>query len=168
MSWGPAFASNPPQRPLFFDPLHGSIGGVHLRDPMSKVVRLLGRPDRIVRLEGGTPISFWLKGKGLCTAWAQAYPANAHSSRVVVFSYRGPVRTEKGDRLGTSVKDVRRHWRLGWQYLAHVIGGQGPNYGRVAGFGSATFGFDGRNRLGGVSIQTSTQIWQPIVTPPCS
>ena len=161
-----ASASTPPTSPLPFDPLTGSIGGMRLHDPMSKLIKLLGPPDRIIPLPGGPPISFWLTGKALCTAWAQAYPENAHSG-LVSFWYRGPVVTKRGDRLRTPASVVRKHWRGSWQYLAHVSGGQGPNYGHIGHFGSATFGFDGRKRLAGVSIQTSEQIWQPIIMPPC-
>jgi hypothetical protein len=62
---------------------------------------------------------------------------------------------------------VRKHWVRSWQYLADVSGGPGPNYAHLARFGSATFGFDGHNRVGGVSIRTDHQSWQPIVMPPC-
>jgi hypothetical protein len=160
-------ASAPPKSPLLFDPLEGSIGGVRLRESMSKLVQLFGPPDRIVHLAGGGPISFWLKGKALCTAWAEAYPETPQSHGVVSLWYRGPVRTRRGDRLGTPSSIVRKHWRGSWQYLAHVMGGQGPNYGHIGRFGSATFGFDGRKRLAGVGIQTSEQIWQPIIMPAC-
>jgi hypothetical protein len=158
-------ASGPPKRSLVFDPIGGSLGGVHINDPMTKLVGLLGRPDRVVRLDG-TPISLWLRGKALCTMWAQASPQDAHSKLVVYIAYRGPLSTSRGDRLGTPLAEVRRHWRSGWQ-LVDVTGGQGPNYGRVTHFGSAAFGFDRKRRLGGVSLQTSEQTWQPIVMPPC-
>lgn len=159
-----ASASSPPRTPLRFDPLTGSIGGVHLREPMSKVIHLLGPPDRIVRLSG-VPLSFWLRGKSLCTGWALAYPENAHSKGVVTFVYLGPVRTSRGDRSGTPVSVVRKHWRGSWQYLPHLTGSDGSNYGHIGRFGSATFGFDAHKRLDGVSIQTSEQIWQVVGTP---
>jgi hypothetical protein len=102
--------------------------------------------------------------KGL-TSLARRSALLAH--RLVSFWYRGPVASRRGDRLETPASVVRKHWKGKWQYLPRVFGAQGANYGHIARFGSATFGFDRRDRLAGVSIQSSEQIWQPIVMPAC-
>jgi hypothetical protein len=156
---GGAAASRPPARPLLFDPGHGSLGGVGLGDPVAKLERALGKPDRVVRLSGA-PVYLWLRSDDLCTAWAQA---STRSGALVVISYRGPVGSTRGDRNGTRLATVRRHWPRGWQLVRHVVGGRGPNYGRVSGDRSATFGFDEHGRLAGVALRASAQIWQPIV-----
>jgi hypothetical protein len=162
-----AAASSPPKSALLFDPLAGSIGGVSVHDPMSKLVRLLGAPDRVVRLPSGLPVSFWLRGKALCTAWAEAYPYDSRTRQLARLWYRGPLASRRGDRLGTPVSVVRKRWRGSWQYISVISGAPGSNYGHIARFGSATFGFDDQGRLAGAAIDGSQQIWQPIVMPPC-
>jgi hypothetical protein len=161
-----ATASSPPKRTLVFDPVQGSIGGVHPGDPMSKLTALIGHPDRIVQLSSQTRVSVWVgSGKPLCSAWAIAAPSARDRSRVSDFSYRGPVKSTRGDRIGTPLSVVRGHWRPGWNYVSrgNVGGSQGPNYGRLNGRGSAAFGFDAHNRLAGVAVRGSSQYWQPIV-----
>jgi hypothetical protein len=74
----------------------------------------------------------------LCTAWAEAYPGDPASSGLGVFSYVGPVITRRGDRLGTPLNAVRKHWVRSWQYLADVSGGPGPNYAHLARTASAS------------------------------
>jgi hypothetical protein len=158
-------ASSPPKRTFLFDPIHGSIGGVGPGDRMSKLTALIGNPDRIVNL-GHTRVSVWVRaGQPLCSAWAVAAPSAANRSRVSDFSYRGAIRTNRGDGIGTRLSTVRAHWRTGWHYVSKgdVGGSRGPNYGRLNGRGSAAFGFDEHNRLAGVAVRGSTQYWQPIV-----
>ena len=107
----------------------------------------------------------WLRTpRKACTAWAEALADGAHRARIGDLVYRGAISTAKGDRLGTPLSIVRRHWP-GWKLVARgaVGGSQGPNYGHTTRYGSVAFGFDARNRLAGVAVRASAQYWQPIV-----
>lgn len=161
---GAASASAPPARTLRFDPVRGTIGGVGPRDLLTRLPRLFGAPDSRVN-PGGGPVWLWLRvARKPCTAWAEALADGAHRARIGDLVYRGPVVTAKGDRLGTPLRVVRRHWP-GWRLVrrSDVGGSQGPNYGHETRFGSVAFGFDARNRLAGVAVRGSSQYWQPIV-----
>ena len=109
-------------------------------------------------------MSFWLRRRGAdCSAWAVAYPRSRGSQALADLTYRGPLRTARGDHLGTPLRTVRTHWQKGWKYVPKgVTRAQGPNYGHVTPWGSAAFGFDAKNRLGGISLRISEQTWQPI------
>jgi hypothetical protein len=163
-----AAASAPPAHPLAFDPGRGSLAGVRLGDPMAKLVRVLGPADTTVRLADGTPVSLWLRDERLCSVWAEAAARSRHSSAIVSVTYLGPVASPRGDRTGTPLATVRRHWKTGWHLVAEVIGARGPNYGRLLRDASVAFGFDEHRLLAGVALRASAQIWQPIVFPRCS
>jgi hypothetical protein len=159
-----ASASTPPRRALVFDPVRGSIGGVHPGDRMTVVKQLLGEPDRRVD-PGGGPVWIWLRHPSdECTVWAEAAADGAHPTRIGDFVYRGAISTAKGDRLGTALRVVKRHWP-GWRVLSKgaVGGSQGPNYGRITSWGSVAFGFDTSDTVGGVAVRGSTEYWQPVV-----
>jgi hypothetical protein len=159
-----ARASTPPTRALTFDPVRGSIGGVHPEDRMTALKQVFGAPD--VRLDpGGGPVWVWLRDpSNKCSVWAEAAADGVRRGRIGDLVYRGAISTSKGDRPGTALRVVRRHWP-GWRLVseAAVGGSQGPNYGRVTPWGSVAFGFDKRNTLAGVAVRASTQYWQPIV-----
>jgi hypothetical protein len=157
-----ASASSPPAQALTFDPVRGSVGGVRPGDPMSKLKPVFGAPDWKVD-PGGGPVWIWRKSPtGMCSVWGQALAQGGRPGRIGDLVYRGPIATSKGDRLGTSLRVVMRHWP-GWKLLSQVAGAQGPNYGRVTRWGSVAFGFDKKKRLAGVAVRASTQYWQPIV-----
>jgi hypothetical protein len=159
-----ASASTPPARELKFDPVRGSVGGVRPADRMAALKTLLGNPDWHVD-PGGGPVWIWLRNPAnKCTVWAEALADGAHAERIGDLVYRGAFVTSKGDRLGTPLRVVKRHWP-GWKLVsAGAVGGsQGPNYGHVTRWGSVAFGFDKRKRLAGVAVRGSTQYWQPIV-----
>jgi hypothetical protein len=161
---GVASASKPPARVLRFDPLHGTIGGFGPGDRLSGLPRVFGAPDLRVN-PGGGPVWLWLRvANKACSDWAEALADGAHRTRIGDLVYRGAIVTAKGDRLGTPLRVVRRHWP-GWKLVsrAGVGGSQGPNYGHATRFGSVAFGFDAHNRLAGVAVRGSAQYWQPIV-----
>ena len=134
---------------------------------MSKVVRLLGGAREDHSLVERDPGFVPAQGQGFVHSLGGGYRVAEQPRGLARLWYRGPLASERGDRLGTPAPVVRKRWRGSWQYFPHVIGAQGPNYGHAARFGSATFGFDGRSRLAGVAIDASQQIWQPVIMPAC-
>jgi hypothetical protein len=130
---------------------------------MSKLRGLFGKPDWQIP-SGDGPILLWGTDPAkTCSVWAEAVPDGAHRGFIGDVVYRGPIVTRKGDRLGTPLGVVRRHWP-GWRLVsaAAVGGSRGPNYGRITRWGSVAFGFDEKKRLAGVAVRASTQFWQPI------
>lgn len=158
-------ASTAPRHALAFDPLRGSIGGVHPGDPLTKLTAVLGKPD--LRFNpGGGPVWIWLRvPANKCSIRAEALADGAHPTRIGDLVYRGALVTSKGDRIGTALSVVKRHWPK-WKLVSVAGGTQGPNYGRITSWGSVAFGFDPKRRLTGVAVRGSTQYWQPIV-PTC-
>jgi hypothetical protein len=153
-------ASTPPKHALTFDPVRGSIGGVRPGDRLTKLDAVLGAPDKRLN-PGGGPVWLWLHTPSkLCTTWGEALADGAHRGRIGDLVYRGAILTSKGDRLGTPLRVVKRHWPR-WKLVS--VAGQGPNYGRITSWGSVAFGFDKQKRLTGVAVRGSTQYWQPIV-----
>lgn len=157
-----ASASTPPKHALTFDPVHGSVGGVHPGDRMAKLTSVLGEPDQ--RFDpGGGPVWIWLRDpSNRCGVWAEALADGAHPARIGDLVYRGALSTSKGDRLGTALRVVKRHWPT-WKLVSVAGGAQGPNYGRITSWGSVAFGFDRQKSLTGVAVRGSTQYWQPVV-----
>jgi hypothetical protein len=101
-------ASAPPAKPLLVNLTTGHVGSAGAGEPAFAITRVWGVADLTANGTSGNSSSMiWLAGG---TAWAVATfddPAQEHASGLF---YRGPFRTARNDRNGTSLTLVLKHW----------------------------------------------------------
>lgn len=127
-------------RPLSLDVTTPSLGKLRLGQPASAYERLFGDPDDVQMLPTG-PIMSWYTKAGLKVAVAFTDSSEQSASSIY---YAAPLRTTKGDQIGTPLATFLKHWPNAekadtwWSRSYHVA--------------SVWFHFSAKNRLYAVEL----------------
>jgi hypothetical protein len=127
------------RRPPLLDLNTPKLGKLRLGQPATAYMRSLGAPDDVQWLPGGPIMSWYSKAGRTAVSFADATEKAATSIYLET-----PLRTGKGDRIGTPLKTFLKHWPNAekadtwWSRSYHV--------------GKVWFHFNTKNRLYAVEL----------------
>jgi hypothetical protein len=150
-----ASASVPPAKPLVIDPQRQTVGSMRIGDPAVKFAFGWAPPDfGSPSLGTVIPESYQLWRNPPALPWAVVTFSADDQQHATAILYRGPFRTTKGDRNGTPLATVMKHWPSHGPLEAYLSSPTSPpRYQRLKA-GSAYFFFNPRGRL--IAIQVGT------------
>ncbi|HET7043849.1 MAG TPA: hypothetical protein VFI37_03285 [Gaiellaceae bacterium] len=132
----------------------GTIGGLRPGQPLLKFSFAWGPADRAMQAPPGGPAAFAIwEGRTQLNRAVVTFADPAETRADSIF-YAGPLRTSRGDRIGTTLAQVRRHWQIQTK-PARVAGLPGYVEIRVR---RAWFVFDRRKRLAGVRLGSGSAL----------
>lgn len=146
-----ALASVPPPKPLLINVARARIGAATTSGPAIVLTSTFGPADLIATAPNGTgTVMLWLDGR---RPWATATldGASPHATSLL---YRGPLRTTRKDRTGTTLRVFLRHWPK--HDPAKPVAAM-PGYVSV-GVGRVRFLFNQRRRLAAVALGTDAAL----------
>jgi hypothetical protein len=107
----PAPAALPPKKPAVVNIERGAIGSLRLGDPLLKFAFTWAPPDASQPAQPPAveeAFSSWRSG--LTPPWAVVTFSDMDAQHADAIFYRGPFKTARGDKNGTSLKTFLVHW----------------------------------------------------------